>query len=434
MRIRGRYHSILPRILRGLAFVLLVITLSACAIRPYAGSNVEEASFLSRSSSQTSGAIKVTVAVPDAGETETLTGLNLYQQGVQPVWLKIENSGSSPARVAIWSIDRDYFSPIEVAYMNRKKYSASAYPSLEKWFYENALPRDIPAGETRSGFVFTHLKPGTKGFNLNLFSDNKAHEFTFFVPLPGFVARHMQVDFDSLYPPDAILDLSKAELPHVLKHEVSCCATDSTEKLAGGPLNVVMVGSGLALRRSLLRGHWVETAAELDESSRALQQNYRGRPPDVIYSQLRDDGNEEIQLLLWLTPWRVDSEPVWVGETSYRLNDDSVFGTLVPGDFAKNLQLHTFFARESVAADIDSAQSFLFQNFWYGGSLLKMGFIDGVGAASVENPRSGLNGTLYFTQGLRVVMFLSENPVGLDEAELIDNFELAPESDSRGDD
>jgi hypothetical protein len=176
----------------------------------------------------------------------------------------------------------------------------------------------------------------------------------------------------------------------------------------------------------------VETGTELEESSRALQQNYRGRPPDAIFSQLREDGNERVQLLLWLAPWRVDSEPVWVGQTFYWINDNSVLGALVSEDFARNFQLRTFFASESVAADIDGAQSFLFQNFWYGGSLRKFGFVDGVGAASVDNPRSGLSGTLYFTGGQRVVMFLSENPVALDEAEMIYSFGLDSGSVSVG--
>ena len=164
----------------------------------------------------------ISAAVPDAEEARALTGLDLYAQGIQPIWIKIENKAATSARVAPWSIDREYFSPIEVAYMNRKKFSSAGYRDMERWFYDNSLQREIPPGASRSGLVFTNLRPGTKGFNVDVFSADTMHDFTFFVPLPGFTADFMEVDFDGLYEEAEIRELTVEELQLALETDLSC--------------------------------------------------------------------------------------------------------------------------------------------------------------------------------------------------------------------
>lgn len=406
-----------------LLLLLYPIVLVACGSRPYHGAEVNLADFLARSISQDNNKLVVHAAVPDAAETAALTGLDLYGQGIQPIWLKVENRGASRARIATWSIDRDYFSPIEVAYMNRGSFSKTAYADMQRWFYNNGLPRYIPAGETRSGLVFTHLKSGTKGFNLDIFRDQTAHSFTFFVPLPGFTADFMEVKFDKLYSESEVRKLSTGELRMVLEQELSCCATDPTGEQEGIPFNAVLVGTGLALRRSMLRGGWLETAAGDDAGrlvvERSRKQSYRGRPPDAIFTQSREDGNEKIYLQLWLAPWLVDSDPVWLGQVFYWSEDNSPFAALMDADEKNYLQFQAFFVRESAAADLDSAQSYLFQDFWYSGSLRKVGYVSGVGKATLDEPLISFGGNAYFTEGLRVVVFLSETPVALDEGEFL---------------
>ncbi len=403
---------------RLLCLLALTALLWGCATRPYQGTDLQAAPFLARALTQENGDLAVTAAVPDAAETQALTGLDLYDQGIQPVWLQVENRGSMPARVAIWSIDRDYFSPIEVAYMNRKRFSSEGYRDMERWFHDNGLPRQIPPGATRSGIVFTHLRPGTKGFNLNIFSNRTAYDFTFFVPLPGFVADFMKVDFASLYSEEEIRDLDTDGLKTVLENELGCCVTDPTGKLEGGPINVVLVGTGTAVRRSMLRGGWLETSAEDGVAVKERSQHFRGRRPDAIFSQLRGDGNERINLHLWLAPWRVNGEPAWVGQVYYLTEDNSLVGFLSDEGILDG-ELLSFFVRESVTADIDSAQRFLFQNFWYNGSLREVGYVGGVGYASLDAPREGFAGVAYFTDGYRMVAFLSETPVAMDEGRFI---------------
>lgn len=397
----------------GFYLLLLASVLSGCAIRPFDGAGLQNAAFLERALVEHQGNVVISTAVPDAGETRRLTGLDLYDQGIQPVWIKVDNQSTAPARVAIWSIDRHYFSPIEVAYMNRRKFSSDGYREMERWFHETGLPRIIPPGETRSGLVYTNLMAGTKGFNLNVFNDGEMLDYTFFVPLPGFVADFMEVDFSSLYDAEAIRNLTPDELRLALEEELPCCAAGPDGNATGAPFNAVLVGTGTAVRRSLLRGEWVETAAGGME--RARQQRYRSRPPDAIFSKSREDGNERIHLHLWMSPWQVEGEPVWLGQVYYWTGEEPIFTRLWNQEAVQDLGFQSFFARESVAADLDSAQRYLLQNFWYSGSLLKVGYTAGVGAASVEAPRQVFGNIAYFTMGERIVLFLSENGVALDD-------------------
>lgn len=404
--------------IRFYSLFFIVLLLASCASAPYRGASVESQDFLNRVVMQQQGDLQVSVAVPDAGETLQLTGLDLYEQGIQPVWLKIENSGKDRVRIATWSIDREYFSPIEVAYMNRKKFSKQGYSDMERWFYTNGLPRFVPPGETRSGLVFTHLRPGTKGFNLVIFTRNSARDFTFFVPLPGFVPDFEEVDFENLYDPEKILDLDKTGLMSVLEDDLGCCAVDSSGELLGAPLNVVLVGSGMAIRRAMLRGDWFETSMQENVGFRAREQYFKGRRPDGIYSKLRPDGNERLQMGLWLSPWQFDSEPVWIGFVHYFTEENSLLAGL-DDETVRNSELLSFFSRESVSADLDSAQRFLFQNVWYNGSLRALGWLEGVGNAPVDKPRTGFEGNAYFTDGLRLLLHLSEEPMAIDDASIL---------------
>lgn len=403
-----------------LIYCLTAVLLAGCATSAYHGTDASSASFLQRSQTQQQGHFTVRAAVPDSAETLALTGLDLYEQGIQPVWLEVRNNGATDARLTLWSVDRNYFSPIEVAYMNRKKFSKQGYEDMQHWFYDNGLGRHIPAGESQSGLVFTHLMPGTKGFNLDIFSNRQSTSFTFFLPLPGFVADYSQVEFQTLYSAAEYQQLDEASLEAALE-SMPCCATDETGQLNGGPFNLVFVGTTLAVRRSLLRGKWLETSVENDVTSRARGNRYRERPPDAIFYQNRDDGDERLQLHLWLAPWRVNNDSVWLGQIYYRYKDRPAVLSLRDIGLLKNSKIVSQLIGESISADIDSAQRFIIQNFWYNHSLLKVGFVSGAGAFSQSEPGVTFDGLAYFTDGERAVLFLSETAVALDDARIIYN-------------
>ena len=342
--------------------------------------------------------MRVSAAVPDAGETAELFGLSLYEKGVQPVWIEVKNNSADLLRLSIWSIDSDYYSPLEVAWMNRKGYSGEGQAAMERSLYDAAIDRRIPPGEKRSGFVFTHLKPGTKGFNVDLISDQlRSHTFTFFVPMPGFSADYMAVDFKRLYDDDEIVELDLDTLRPALE-QAEFYASDMSGTLQGLPLNVAIVGTPLALRRAFLRANWQETELGSSLVGVAREQHYAGRPPDGTFIKTRADGTERKVLSLWLTPMRVGQEPVWLGQTV-----TAVGGSGKAGDYSL------------VSPDIDTPYIYLMQNFWYSQSLTRIGFVRAGEAVSSAAPIETFSGWRYYTNGMRGVLWLSEDPVGLDE-------------------
>ena len=385
-----------------------VLLLGGCAGQPYISTDVSTGSFLARKITQEQESIRVSAAVPDAGETAELFGLALYEKGVQPVWIEVENNSADSLRLSIWSIDSDYYSPLEVAWMNRKGYSGEGQAAMERSLYDAAIGRRIPPGGKSSGYVFTHLRPGTKGFNVDLISDQmRSHTFTFFVPIPGFVADYMTVDFERLYDDEEIVELDLDTLRPALE-QVQHHASDASGTLKGLPLNVAIIGTPDTLRRALLRADWQETEVGSYLIGKAREQHYAGRPPDSTFIKTRADGTERKVLSLWLTPLRVGQEPVWLGQTV-----TAVSGRKKAGD------------NSLVSPDTDAPYIYLMQNFWYSQSLTRIGFVRAGEAVSSAAPVETFGSLRYYSNGMRGVLWLSEDPVALDEVHNL-NWEQMP--------
>ena len=80
-----------------------------------------------------------------------------------------------------------------------------------------------------------------------------------------------------------------------------------------------------------------------------------------------------------MAPWTVDDEQAWLAQVFHWNGNDSLVLQIFSAELVENNELLSFFVRESVIADVDSAQGYLVQNFLYSGSLLKMGYVLGVG-------------------------------------------------------
>jgi hypothetical protein len=378
--------------------VCCVLLLAGCATKMFTPADVQSAVFLSRSMAQEDGSVRVSAAIPDADETKALVGLDLYTQGIQPVWLKVENKGPDPVRLTIWSVDPDYFSPLEVAWMNRGGYSKQGKAAMERWFHEQGIQRRIPPGESRSGFVFTQLQKGTKGFNVDVFSGAlDAFSFTFFVPMPGFTPDYMAVDFQDMYAPGEMNDVEFAGLRPALE-KLPRYSTDASGMKIQSPFNAILIGTGDAVRRALMRARWQETEVDASETEFARRQHYLGRPPDGIFLKPRADGTERKELRLWLTPIQIGEDRVWIGQT----------GTVVVDRRKKS-------GRYLVSPDIDSPFIYLTQDFWYSQSLSRLGYVNAFEPTGPGAPHTTDAGYQYYTGGLRGVLWLSEDPIGLDE-------------------
>jgi len=395
----------MSRITKTIAKILIVILpaclpLSGCGGRAYVVEPFDPGSFLERAHSETQDGVTVQTTVVSADETELIFGLPLYDSGVQPVWIRVQNNTDKRLRYAPVSTDRYYFAPLEVSYVNRSGFSDDARDQMNWRFHELAMPRRIQAGESVEGFVFTHMQAGTKGFNIDLFGDDVEYRFNFFVTLPGFVADHSEIDLQDLYAEDELAHISEKQFLTSFAN-LPCCTSDANGNETGSPLGIAIIGQGKDVLHGLLRGRWREVAANETFAGTATGDYYYfGRPQDATFiyeGRKAIDGYYELRL--WLAPQTVDDKPVWLG------------------------QLRQFFAHRWTQhrpdPDTDNAQSFLLQNIWYSGTLLKYSILQTSHKVGIDDQHTDFQNGAYFTVGRRSALWISGDAVPLNKVQEI---------------
>jgi hypothetical protein len=355
-----------------------------------------------------------------------LFGVDTYKRGVQPIWLEIENRNDAPVYFLPLSLDPDYFSPFEAAYVSDFAYRTPANDEMERLFFRRSQGMIIGPGATRSGFVYTPVDEGTKEFNVDLVGKNhRVSTFTFFINVPGLRADHHQVDFAALYAKEEIISYDAEGLRKILE-SLPCCTQNQKGSEEGDPLNLVVIGESEDVFQAFLRAGWDET--ETIYTASALKTTlsflfggrYRyspvsglyvyGRKQDMALQKVRESIHERNHLRLWLAPVRFEGKPVWVGQIS---RDIGVRFT------AKTIMTH------KIDPDVDETRDFLIQNLWYSQGLLKFAFVKGVGAVPISTPRRNLTGDPYFTDGLRALLWISGDPVDFEEVEFVE-WEIPP--------
>jgi len=386
-----------------------LLALAACSSAPYRYEDVASLDVIQRAQTQEKGAFRVRASVPGEDEAERIFGIPIYDRGIQPVWLEVTNTGDSRARLTLVSIDPEYFSPFEVAYMHKKQFSTEGWMDMEKYLYANALPRQIGPGQTVAGFVFTHASKGTKAFNVDLFYTGTEREwetFTFFVEVPGFVPDHSAIDFASLYPSSQVRQVDRNSLREVMA-DIPCCTTNHDGSVDGRPVQVFFVARGPDMLQALLRAGWNETSYARDEEYLEGADYLFGRPPDGIFRKGRDKTTERVELGLWLAPILVEGEPLWVGQFKHAIGRRYAVGELFFG-----VQLDP---------DTSDGRNYLIQDFWYAQSVRHWAWsLTGV-AVPEQSPRYDAHGNAWFSRDtVRPVIWISGEPIALGDATYID--------------
>ncbi|MBW2057765.1 MAG: LssY C-terminal domain-containing protein [Deltaproteobacteria bacterium] len=327
-------------------------------------------------------------------------------------------------------VDPDYYSPAEVAYIKRFRFSRSKNNRMRAHFESMDVPVLVPPKETVSGFVHTDADPGFKYVNVVLVGFESVEIFNIVVEVPGIKADYEEVDLDSLYSREEIVDCDEEELRAALE-KMPCCTTNKRGTGKGDPLNLVFIGDVEDLLVALVGSGWDVTERMSSGSmwrtvkSFFLGKRYRhspvsslyvfGRRQDAAFQKARQSVNERNHLRLWLSPLRFKNKPVWIGQIS---RDIGVKFTLRVG----------FLTTHVIDPDVDNDRWYLIQNLVEAHALAKLGYVAGVGKAPPDNPKHNLGGDPYFTDGLRAVMVCTKFPVRFKDVELFD-WEFPPQSE-----
>lgn len=394
-----------------------------------------------RAVSQPKGGLIVSAAVLGQKESALLFGVPLSNQGIQPVWLEIENSDEVSYLFLQQSVDPDYYSPREAAFKShfsttRRVFgyglasllflplllaapfqyatARAANEQMDGLFEERAIGnRIVEPGERASGFVYTHIDEGTKKVSVELMGPDGSKRFNLFAPVPGARLDHHELEPEELYAPEEIRDLQRDALYQALA-AIPCCTTNRDGDRNGDPANLVVIGDFDELLQAFTRARWDET--ELIDVTSSLRtarsflfgSAYRyspvsnlylwGRKQDVAFQKARETIRERNHLRLWLSPFRYEGKEVWIGQVSRDIGVKFTTKTW-------NLTTH------AIDPDIDDSRENLMGDLLQTRRVALITYLPGVGASTQEEPARNLMGDPFYTDGRRAMVMLSDEAV-----------------------
>ena len=377
--------------------------------------------YKNRTKSSVNGDVAVTVAVPTIAEAQVIYGVDLASKHIQPIWVEVKNDGTSPYWFLPSGLDPNYYSPSEAAFAFHTG-SDDANRERDEKFQKLQFQNPVRPGTTQAGFVLVNLDEGFKAIDIDLISREDVKSFSFIIVDPDFKADFKMVDFNTLYTAEEIINIEdEKELRQVLE-ELPCCTTNAKGDEYGDPLNMVIIGETYDIVPALVRRGW--HATEVIWSSAILRtiksflqgERYRyspisplyvyGRPQDIGWQKARGTVNERNHMRFWLSPIRFRGQKVFVGQIS---RDIGVKFTLK----SPTISTHV------IDPDVDEARRYFTEDLSYSQALARHGYVKGVGVVTRDAPRMNLVGDPFYTDGLRVVLFLEPRPYTLADIEML---------------
>ena len=409
-----------------LGLILLMSLIIGCATARVSSSfsprSINEVRFRDRSQSEYDDEVRVTVAVPTAEENKALFSANLALKEVQPIWVKVENHSNRNYYLISSAADPNYFSANETSFAVHGGLSQSDQKEMENYFRSMNFRNPILPNTAVSGFVFTNLDEGEKVVQIDLIASQDLKIFTFFVQIPGIRIDYRMVDFKSLYDKDEISNLNLQELKTALEN-LPCCTTNAEGTDFGDPLNLVIIGDFLDVAGAFARRGWLPAEETYSSAiwktikSFLFGKRYRyspvsslyayGRHQDLARQKPRHTIHERNHLRLWYSPIYFEGKPVFVGQISRDIGVRFTTKTWPP-------------VTHKIDPDIDDARHALVEDLLFSQTLAKVGWVQGVGRATPSKPRENLTGDPYYTDGLRVVLFIEQGPISMNQIQAID--------------
>ena len=403
---------------------LVAVLVVAAGCQTFAPVPLDEVGYQERIQTKEDDDITVRVAVLSPDEAKQAFGTDLAKQGIQPVWLEVQNHSDTFVWLMPVALDPDYYSPMEAAYYGQSGFSAEDKKAINTHFDRLRFGSNVvEAGRSRSGFIFTNLDEGVKLVNVDLVGLDELREFSFIVDVPGLKTQTDKIDFDTLYAPEELilcddLDALRRELEQLPPTTTN---KDGTEE--GDPITFFLVGTREDLVGPLVKRNWHPTetihGGSIGRSIDAFitHSKYRympisplyyfGRPQDTAAQKIRTTVHERNHLRAWMTPIRYRGKEVWAGTIS---RDIGVKMTTK----SWNLMTHR------IDGDLNEARTFLGQDLAYAHGIEAYGVVRGGYVSTLENPRMNLTGDPYLTDGYRTVLFIAENEVAPNDIVFLD--------------
>lgn len=395
-----------------LVLLLLAIPLlGACTTLeplPPAGPSVEL-----QVQTQTVDDVTVSVAILDDDQAQRRFGVDLGGRDLQAVWLRIENHSPQKLWLLVAALDPSYYSADEAAFMFRTTVRPGELDALRQRFRDATVRYMVEPGSIDEGHLLVSRAEGGRYVNVELAGHELLLRFGFAVPLPDGDFDYERLQTERIYADHPPRDLDEERLRAWLE-SLPCCAQDADGKDEGDPLNIAIIGNREQLLTAVARSGWSfthritlksiqrEIGAAIANSEYAVAPVSAlyafGRKQDLALQRARSSIAQRNHMRLWLAPVTYRGRPVWIGQVS---RDIGVKFT----DQSITLTTHV------IDPAVDEAREYLLQSLLTRESVERFGFLRATAPAPVEQPRRNLTGDPYFTDGLRLVVLLADEPV-----------------------
>jgi hypothetical protein len=397
----------------------MILAGAGCAA--FAPPHMEDPSFERHAVAREKSNVRVSVAVLTARESQEYFGLPLESEGIQAVWLKVENRNSYGLYILPRSTDPNYYSAYETAFVNHRLFARQSNESMDEFFERSRIRLRVSAHATNTGFLFTNLNEGTKYVNIEMLHDMGAIRDGFFFQLPNGSFDYEQARPAQRVSSDPVRDLTLLELRQTVE-TLPCCTTDAKGSNKGDPVNFILVGTDDDVLGALTRQGWDPTHALATVSAWKTVgafvkgDSYRyspvsplyffGRAQDIAMQKARRTIHQRNHLRLWKADFTCQGKPVWIGQIS---RDIGIRFTINA----------PFFVTHKIDPEVDDARNYLAQDLLASEYLYGIAFTKGAVKASQDHPATNLTGDPYFSDGLRAVMLISPKPVPEDHVEVL---------------
>jgi len=400
----------LIRLLKLYLFIGLLL-LGGCATFTFSPQSIEKVPFKERAVTITKEKITVTVAVLSKQESKAIYGVDLYDEGIQPVWIEIESKADGQYWLLPSGLDEHFFSPHEASWKFHSIFSFLNDQKLDDHFDELQFRNPINKGSITSGFYLTNLDNAIKYINIDL-NGPKPKNFNFTVTVPGLKTDYLGLDLNNVYPVEKIVNYENDKDMRNALESLPCCTTSKDGTQNGDPVNLIVIGTYQRIFPYFVRRGWQPTEVIHSGSSWQTIKSFIfaskylnspisrlylfGRPQDLSGQQARGSIHQRMHLRFWLAPFRYHGKNVFVGQISRDIGIK--FST-------KTLLTH------KIDPDVDESRYFLTQDLLYSQGIKKIGWVNGAIARSRDDQAYNLGNDPYYTDGLRVVIEFSDKPM-----------------------
>lgn len=403
-------------------WLLAAALLGGCSSvsRPYVPANEPPAIQLGRSQMRVQNDVTVQVFIPTEVEAASFFGVPLARHDIQPIHLRIENRSGTDYWLMPIAIDPDYYSADEAALVTGGHLNAEDEKRNRARFRAHALPFFMPAGSVHEGYVYASHKIGGRFIDVRLSGHQRAVRMRFAILLPTEAFDYESSALRERYAAiDRLPDLPEDALREALR-ALPCCTANEDNSEPGDPLNIVLIGHAEDVIAALTASDWDFTeaitmdsilemiGAAIAEKSfiyAPISKLYLfDRPQDIAMQRGRPSINQRNHMRLWLAPFRAQGLPVWVGQVS---RDIGVKVTVR----SPTLTTHV------IDPVVDEAREYLMHSLLHRGAVSRFAFVRGVGRSESNAPRENLTGDPYITDGMRMVLWISRDPVDAHMAE-----------------